>query len=156
VVKKCNPSPTAKPWWNKTLTEIAAYIRQLQELQCKHLETYGFRDSDLDRNIKRTRNFFKRQVQYAKGMWANETLEKAAADEVWKLHQWTTEHRNYSIPAISRGPEQSPAIMYKEKCETLRATLYQEPPPLPIPIEADLSCRQDNEIPFEEVTYTEV
>ena len=46
--------------------------------------------------------------------------------------------------------------MHKEKCETLRTTLYQESPPLPIPIEADLSCRQDNEIPFEEVTYTEV
>jgi len=29
VAKKCNPSPTAKPWWNKTLTEIAAYIWQL-------------------------------------------------------------------------------------------------------------------------------
>jgi len=29
VAKKCNPSPTAKPWWNKTLTEIAAYIQQL-------------------------------------------------------------------------------------------------------------------------------
>jgi len=26
VAKKYNPSPTAKPWWNKTLTEIAAYI----------------------------------------------------------------------------------------------------------------------------------
>jgi len=26
VVKKCNFSPIAKPWWNKTLTEIAAYI----------------------------------------------------------------------------------------------------------------------------------
>ena len=89
-------------------------------------------------------------------MWANETLEKAAADEVWKLHWWTTEHRNYPILAISRGPGQSPAITYKEKYETLRATLYQEPLSLPIPIEADLLCRQDNEIPFEEVTYTEV
>jgi len=26
VAKKRNPSPTAKPWWNKTLTKIAAYI----------------------------------------------------------------------------------------------------------------------------------
>ena len=26
VVKKYNSSPTAKPWWNKTLTEIAVYI----------------------------------------------------------------------------------------------------------------------------------
>ena len=26
VVKKCNFSPIAKLWWNKTLTEIAAYI----------------------------------------------------------------------------------------------------------------------------------
>jgi len=32
VVKKCNPSPTAKLWWNKTFTEIAVYIWQLQEL----------------------------------------------------------------------------------------------------------------------------
>jgi len=87
VAKKCNPSPTAKPWWNKTLTEIAAYIWQLWELQYEHLETHGFRDPDLDRDIKRTCNLFKRQVQYAKRMWANETLEKAAADEMWKLHQ---------------------------------------------------------------------
>ena len=75
---------------------------------------------------------------------------------MWKLYQWTTGHRNYPIPAISRGPEQSPAIMHKEKYETLRAILYQEPPSLLIPIEADLLCRQDNKIPFEEVTYTEV
>ena len=26
VVKKCNSSPTAKLWWNKILTKIAAYI----------------------------------------------------------------------------------------------------------------------------------
>jgi len=42
VEKKCNSSPTAKLWWNKTLTEIAAYIQQLQELQYEHLKTYGF------------------------------------------------------------------------------------------------------------------
>jgi len=38
-------------------------------------------------------------------MWANETLEKVAADKVWKLYKWTTGHRNYFIPAISRGLE---------------------------------------------------
>jgi len=72
---------------------------------------------------------------------------------VWKLYQWTTEHRNYLIPAISRGPEQLPTITHKEKCKTLRAIFYQEPPFLSISIKADLLCRQDNEIPFEEVTY---
>ena len=46
--------------------------------------------------------------------------------------------------------------MYKEKCKILRVTLYQEPSPLPIPIEADLFYRQDNEILFKEVTYIEV
>jgi len=70
-----------------TLSEIAIYIWQLWELQCEHLETHSFWDSDLDRDIKKTCNLFKRQVQYAKRMWANEILEKAAADEVWKLHQ---------------------------------------------------------------------
>ena len=46
--------------------------------------------------------------------------------------------------------------MHKEKCKTLKAILYQEPLLLPISIEADLSCRQDNEISFEEITYIEV
>ena len=86
VTKKCNPSLTAKLWWNRTLTEIAAYIWQLQELQCKHLKTHGFWDLDLDWDIKQTCNLFKRQVQYTKRMWVNKILEKAAADEVWKLH----------------------------------------------------------------------
>ena len=89
-------------------------------------------------------------------MWANETLEKAAADEVQKLHRQTTEHKNYPIPTISRELEQSPIITHKEKCEILRATLYQEPSPLSISIKADLSCRQDNKIPFEKVTYIKV
>jgi len=66
------------------------------------------------------------------------------------------EHRNYPILVLSREPGQSPAITHKEKCKTLRATLYQESPSLPIPIEVHLLCRQDNKIPFEEVTYTEV
>jgi len=86
VVKKCNTSLTAKLWWNKILTEIAVYIWQLQELQCKHLEIHGFWDSDLDRDIKQICNLFKKQVQYIKGIWANKILEKAVADEMWKLH----------------------------------------------------------------------
>jgi len=89
-------------------------------------------------------------------MWANETLEKAVADKVWKLHQWTTEYKNYPLSVISRGPEQSPTITHKEKYETLRATLYQEPPPLYTPIKANLLYKQDNEIFFEKVTYIEV
>ena len=73
-----------------------------------------------------------------------------------KLYQWTIGYRNYPILIISRGPEQSLTITYKEKCETLRATLYQESSFLPISIKADLLCRQDNKIFFEKVTYTKV
>jgi len=101
-------------------------------------------------------SFQKRQVQYVKRMWANEILEKAVTDKVWKLYWWTTGHRNYSIPALSRGLGQSPVIMHKEKYETLRTTLYQELSSLLIPIKADISCKQDNKISFKKVTYTEV
>jgi len=45
--------------------------------------------------------------------------------------------------------------MHKEKWKTLRVILYQEPFSLPVPIEADLLCRQDNEISFKEVTYVQ-
>ena len=89
-------------------------------------------------------------------MWANETLEKAVADKVWKIHQCTIEHRNYAILAISRETGQFLTIIYKEKYKTLRATLYQELLSLLTSIKADLSSRQDNEISFKKVTYTEV
>jgi len=90
-------------------------------------------------------------------MWANKTLErKSSSRQGMEASLMNNRTQNYPILVLSREPGQSPAITHKEKCKTLRATLYQESPSLPIPIEANLLCRQDNKIPFEEVTYTEV
>jgi len=60
------------------------------------------------------------------------------------------------MPALDRGPNTTPATSHQEKYDTLRNTLYQPPPPLPDPIEPDLSRREPNELPFQDITETEV
>jgi len=48
------------------------------------------------------------------------------------------------------------AITLEEKCDTLRNTLYQEPPPLPVPVVTNLTQRVPNELSYTEITYIEV
>ena len=60
------------------------------------------------------------------------------------------------MPALTRGPDIPPAISLQEKCDTLRDTLYQEPPNLLDLIVADLTQRNPDEIPYTEISPTEV
>jgi len=57
---------------------------------------------------------------------------------------------------LTRGPDISPAISLQEKCNTLQDTLYQEPPNLLDLIVADLTQRNPDEIPYTEISPTEV
>jgi len=45
------------------------------------------------------------------------------------------------MPALTRGQGIPPAITLQEKCDTLRDTLYQEPPPLPVLVVTNLTQR---------------
>ena len=150
------PSEIAKPWWNTELSKIAEEIQELRELQLLYLEEHQTRDQDIVLEIKRLRNFFKRSCRFAKAEWANTTLAKAQPDEVWGFRKWASGIRSYPMPALDRGPNTTPATSHQEKCDTLRNTLYQPPPPLPDPIELDLSRREPNELPFQDITETEV
>jgi len=60
------------------------------------------------------------------------------------------------MPALNQGPNTTPATSHQEKCNTLHNILYQPPPPLPDPIEPDLSRREPNELPFQDIIETEV
>ncbi|KAJ3562483.1 hypothetical protein NP233_g9541 [Leucocoprinus birnbaumii] len=156
AAKVRKPSPHAKPWWNEELAQTAALIRNLRNSQLIHLEEHGSRDPTIDAEIKRARNFFKRQVRHAKSTWANEVLEEITSEEVWSVRKWTTGYRNYPMPAISRGSDCPPAVSHQDKCDVLRETLYQEPPPLPEPVQVDLNTRNPDEIPFVDITSNEV
>lgn len=60
------------------------------------------------------------------------------------------------MPVISRGPDRLPAVSHQDKCNVLWEALYQEPPPLPKPVQVDLNIQNPDEIPFIEIMSNEV
>ena len=91
-----------------------------------------------------------------KRTWANQILEDISSQDVWSVRKWTIGYHNYPMPTLTRGQGIPPAITLEEKCDTLQDTLYQEPPPLPVPVVTNLTQRVPNELPYTEITHTEV
>jgi len=60
------------------------------------------------------------------------------------------------MPALTCGQGIPLAITLEEKYDILRDTLYQKPPPLPVPVVTNLTQRVPNELPYTEITHMEV
>jgi len=60
------------------------------------------------------------------------------------------------MPTLTHGQGIPPAITLEEKYDTLWDTLYQEPPSLLVPVVTNLTQRVPNELPYTEITHTEV
>ena len=91
-----------------------------------------------------------------KHTWANQILEDISSQDVWSVCKWTTGYHNYPMSTLTHGQGIPLAITLEEKCDTLRNTLYQEPPPLPVPVVTNLTQRVPNELSYTEITYIEV
>ena len=76
-----------------------------------------------------------------KRTWANQILEDISSQNVWSVRKWTIGYHNYPMPTLTRGQGIPPAITLQEKCDTLRDTLYQEPPLLPVLVVTNLTQR---------------
>ena len=82
--------------------------------------------------------------------WAIDKLEDAKAEDIWGFRKWLKGTWNYPTPAINRLG-QSPAILHEEKCEAMRAELFQPPPALPDEYHPDLKNELPGDLPFDEV-----
>jgi len=91
-----------------------------------------------------------------KRTWANQILKDIFSQDVWSVRKWTIGYCNYPMLALIRGQGIPPAIILEEKCDTLQDTLYQEPPPLPVPVVTNLTQRVPNKLPYTEITHTEI
>ena len=86
----------------------------------------------------------------------NDKLEAATTQDKWGFCSWSKGVHNYPTPAILHGPDQPPAITHAEKCYTICNELFQRPPPLPTTYNINLTTHNPNELPFEQITVTEV
>lgn len=91
-----------------------------------------------------------------KRAWVTNTLQDAKDNDIWQFQKWSKGVRNYPSPPISRGNGLPPAVSHAEKCEALRAELYQPPPQLPAAWVPDVDSPIEGQLPFEDITEEEV
>jgi Endonuclease-reverse transcriptase len=117
----------AKPWWDNDLKAAVDAVSAARQEHQGHQRLLGEFSPQLQANVRRCRNFFKRLCKYKKRAWVNKTLEEASADDIWSFPNWSKGIRNYPTPPISQGPNLPKATTHYGKCEALRKELYQPP-----------------------------
>ena len=150
------PTTQSKPWWDKELSEASKAVGSARRANQTHQRLTGEFDHNLQTDVLRTRNFFKRLCKFKKKAWINQTLEGATTDDIWSFPKWSKGIRNYPTPPISQGPNQPCAVSHEDKCEALRKELYQPPPALDQEFFPDTSNHQDTDLPFSDITTEEV
>ncbi|CAK5274977.1 unnamed protein product [Mycena citricolor] len=155
VAKIRRPSNQAKPWWNEDLQKAAKDLSNVQEELKTFEEVNGVRSLPLRQKVKKMSNFLKRLCKATKTKWAVEKLQEATSDTIWSFRNWSSGARNYPSPPIKRRG-QGPAITHTEKCEALRAELFQPPPELEAEYIRNLTDTLPDDLEYQEVTEEEV
>jgi ribonuclease HI/endonuclease/exonuclease/phosphatase family metal-dependent hydrolase len=132
VVKKSNPRPDAKRWWNGDL------IKKRKELNRLRVTSYNFRavvDHPSHSELKTKSNKYGEAIIQAKrSHWTN-YLEEMTASEIWTANKYIREPigdgGNPRIPTLkiknAAGVEIS-INSNEEKAKTLAATFFPPPP----------------------------
>ena len=95
-----------------------------------------------------------RLVRKAKNEYYCKMVEEANTQNIWTYRKWTTGTRTYTVLTIERD-NQPLAVSHANKCDTLRAHLFPEPPPLTDEPPLDLNPRAED-MPHFIVTRREV
>ena len=156
TAKERRPSNNAKPWWDQDLSEAAKRVSNARSLHQEYQKTTGEFNPNIQADITRSRNFFKRLCKFKKKTWAIKVLEDATTKDIWSFPKWSKGTRVYPTPPISQGPDQPKATTHEDKCEALRRELYQPPPNLEHNFNPDVTSRLIDDLPFTDITPEEV
>ena len=75
TAKERRPSNNAKPWWDQDLSEAAKRVSNARSLHQEYQKTTGEFNPNIQADITRSRNFFKRLCKFKKKTWATKVLE---------------------------------------------------------------------------------
>ncbi|KAF5347037.1 hypothetical protein D9758_011621 [Tetrapyrgos nigripes] len=148
------PSAHAKPWWDETVTAAFNRVQLAKRAARRSRLENGHVDYILNEVANHEARHTDRLLRWKKRTFAQDTLEKAATNDIYSFRKWSAGDRNYPTPAIDR-PGRTPATTHQEKCDALRNELYQPPPQLPDEYHTDFTPRADD-LPCPDVTETEV
>ena len=138
------------------MTTAVDRVSEAQKEQKWHHKTLNTFNGDIRTQIRKVHNYFKRLCQIKKHDWVNKKLQQATTDDIWGFKSWSKGTQNYSTLPISRGEGLPKVVMHQDKCDTLRAELYQPPPHLEEEHAPDLENPQAEDLPFEKITFEEV
>jgi len=138
------------------LTTAADRVSEAWKAQKQHHKTLNTFNGDIRTQIRKAHNYFKRLCQIKKRDWVNKKLQQATTDNIWGFQSWSKGTWNYPTLPISRGEGLPKVVMHQDKCDALRAELYQPPPHLEEEHAPDLENPQAEDLPFEKITFEEV
>ncbi|KAF8828234.1 hypothetical protein HHX47_DHR4000457 [Lentinula edodes] len=150
-----NPSTRAKPWWDGACAEALNRVQVAERVRRHNRMENGFSNEWLEKSAKHEKNHFHRLTKWKKQEWAVKTVEEAHPEDIYSFRKWSKGGRQYPMPAIER-PGQLPATTHAEKCKALRDELYQPPPALPDEYPINITDTLPGDLPYQEVTETEV
>lgn len=134
-VPASKPSPFAKRWWTKELTELKKEKNRLSNLSYKHR---GMPDAPVHAKHKEAVNTFcNRLEEIKKEHWTN-WLEEATSKDVYIAGKYITsepsDYSNARIPSLKTTNHQGVETLATEnatKAEALVKTFFPPPPPEP-------------------------
>ncbi|KAJ3924406.1 MAG: hypothetical protein NXY57DRAFT_969968 [Lentinula lateritia] len=138
------------------MSEVQTLVGRIAErAKRSHRMENGFASEWLEKCAKHEQNHFHRLTKWKKQEWAVKMVEEAHPEDMYSFRKWSKGGRQYPMPAIDR-PGQTPATTHAEKCKALRDELYQPPPELPDEFPINLTDTLPGDIPFQDITDTEV
>ncbi|KAG5725035.1 putative 115 kDa protein in type-1 retrotransposable element [Termitomyces sp. T112] len=149
------PSEKGRPWWTEELTEANNKRMALRENQRAYMAHWGEPNREIDREIRKVTNYFRRLYKHKKREWIDKTLKEATPENMWGLRGWSKGTRNYPSPAIRRQ-NVGPAVEHEDKCDALREALFKLLPELENNEEPDMELEQEKDFAHVKVTREEV
>jgi len=135
VVPRRRPSPYAKRWWTKELTQLRQDMRQ------KARRAYDHRDWPLHSSheeARQARNKFTNQMKKTKTEHWEDWLENVNESSIWNTHNFTkqpaTDGGKVRIPALKKMDEHGQTVEVldnEEKSHILHKAFFYEPPDNP-------------------------
>ena len=145
----------AHPWWTPKLTQAYEFPCDLRRSAQIYLGVADEEHMETQVLIQRTKNRLKQLTKAAKRKWINDKLEKVTLDNIWAFTKWPKGIRQYPSPPISPGEGLPTAVLHEDKCNALRNTLFQPPPPIHAE-PTDLEHGHPDDIAWEPISYAEV
>jgi ribonuclease HI len=138
-------SPKSKPWWTPELSELVQEMVDVRKEWRRRLEREE--DAPVGDSPTTLANRLKRRIRKAKRDYYDNLVRNTTSQDLWDRYKWTKSVRQYPSPPIFTGEGQPLATDHSEKCDAIRAELFQPPaqlagvmPNLNIPLQDEIKC----------------